>query len=266
MHDSIIHHVDLFFGSADPAQARIYAAVTLTENHKNELDQFQLSGHLIGPTCDFAHTLTARIPFVTRKTDNTLLAEAIVPDPCFWTPELPFLYRADLQLTKNQTIVEQQNGIVGIRRLGIRSRELYFEGKRFVLRGAHLSDENNSPAESDLAFARETWTAAIVSRPTTGLCELASRRGLLLIADLRTSNDNRSPSATAEAIHSVAPLASSRDGNRRCRLAIDAPEARPLTKSANLPVPACRRVVDDFRTRSNYFCGSWQRRRFCPPG
>jgi hypothetical protein len=204
MHDSIIQHVDLFFGSADPAQARVYAAVTLAENHLHELDQFQLSGYLIGPTCDFAHTLPARIPFATRKTDNTLLSEAIVPDPCFWTPELPFLYRANLQLTKNQTVVQQHHGIVGIRRLGVRGRELYFEGKRFVLRGIHLTQGNNNPTETDLAFARETWTAAIVARPSMQLCELANRRGLLLIADLRTSNGNHSPNAPAEAIHSVA--------------------------------------------------------------
>jgi Glycosyl hydrolases family 2 len=203
MHDSMIHHVDLFFGSADPAQARVYAAVTLAANHQHELDQFQLSGHLIGPTCDFAHTLPARIPFVPRKTDNTLLAEAIVPDPCFWTPELPFLYRADLQLTKKQTVVQQHNGIVGIRRLGIRGRELNFEGKRFVLRGAHLTASNNSPAENDLTFVRQTWTAAIVSQPPIGLCEIASRRGMLLVADLRTPSGNISSSATAETVEHI---------------------------------------------------------------
>src|SRR5262249_3205285 len=35
------------------------------------------------------------------------------------------------------------------------------------------------------AFARESWTTAIVPWPSVELCRLASRRGVLLIADLR---------------------------------------------------------------------------------
>jgi hypothetical protein len=202
--DSIIRHVELFSGSANPAEARVYAVVTLAEKHRDELKKFQLSGHLIGPECDFAHTLPARIPFAHRGSDNTLLAEAIVPDPCFWTPELPFLYRAELELRDEVESSEKFSQTVGIRRLGVRGRELYFEGKRFVLRGSSGHVDWKAPTESGMVFLRQTWTAAIVPWPTAALCELASHRGVLLIADLRSAHSNSVPSAAAAAVDEVA--------------------------------------------------------------
>jgi hypothetical protein len=204
MQNSVIRHVELFSGSANPAEARVYVVVTLVEKHQHELKQFKLSGHLTGPECKFAHTLPARIPFMDRGSDGTLLAEAIVPDPCFWTPELPFLYRAELQLNSHQSVVERRDGIVGIRRLGVRGRELYFEGKRFVLRGIGAHFDSKDPSESDMAFLRQSWTAAMVSWPDTTFCKLASQCGMLLIADLRTSGTEANHNTAAGTVRSVA--------------------------------------------------------------
>ena len=204
MQNSVIRHVELFSGSANPAEARVYVVATLVEKHQYELKQFKLNGHLIGPRCEFAHTLPARIPFIDRGSDGTLLAEAIVPDPCFWTPESPFLYRAELQLNSHQSVVDRRNGIVGIRRLGVRGRQLYFEGKRFVLRGVGAHFNSKTPSESDMAFLRQNWTAAMVPWPDATFCKLASQRGMLLVADLRTAGTNASHNTAAETVQSIA--------------------------------------------------------------
>lgn len=172
--------LDLFFGDANPAQARVYARCACNSGTR-------LNGHLTGPTCDFARTLPARIPFAepspaageNRVRGTAAVVEAIIPDPCFWTPELPFLYQAKLELTGDRA-----ERIIGLRRLAVRNRHLHFDGKRFVLRAIRIQN-----IDSAAEFARETWTALIVDNPSDDLCNFASRRGVLLIADLTTRRD-----------------------------------------------------------------------------
>jgi len=176
--------LELFHGEATPAEARVYARLP----HGDVLGDMRIEivGNLIGPSCDFAHTLPARIPFVQHRSDDRLLAEVIIPDPCFWTPELPFLYRAELELRAGGGLSAKIDQTVGIRRLGIRGKSLFFEGKRFVLRGIHREFEISnlkSELDRDAPLARESWTALVVRSPNDDLCDFASRRGILLVAD-----------------------------------------------------------------------------------
>ena len=125
------------------------------------------------------------------REQKTALVQAIVPDPCFWTPELPFQYRAQLQASCGNEISEVQRTI-GIRRLGVRGKSLFFDGKRFVLRATECKltgAELKSYLEQNQDFLRETWTALILQNPGNDMCEFASRRGILLVADLTESND-----------------------------------------------------------------------------
>ena len=156
----------------------------------------RISGQLIGPVCEFSQTLPAKHQFIEfQGTDRqpASLAQAIVPDPCFWTPELPFLYRAELQLHIDGEIATI-NRIVGIRRLGMRGKSLFFDGKRFVLRGWHKGRMQNAECklflEHHQEFLRETWTALVVANPDDEVCEFASRRGILLVADLTEEGDS----------------------------------------------------------------------------
>ncbi len=135
LESSLAERLQLFFGASDPAQARIYAQFELPESLIADQADLRLSGRLIGPDCEFAHTLPARIPIVHRDASHArLLAEAIVPDPCFWNPELPFLYRAEIQLRRGDSLLASWQRTLGIRRFGPRGRFLLFDGKRFVLR------------------------------------------------------------------------------------------------------------------------------------
>jgi hypothetical protein len=175
--------VDIFFGDANPAQARIYARLDSALMQYDQAETLRFDGRLIGPECDFARTLPAHIPFTTLRHGNTLLAEAVIPDPCFWTPDLPFLYRAELKVRHDDQTLQSCECIFGIRRLSVRDRSLIFDGKRFVLRAVRLQ-ETDGGLEAVAAFARETWTALVVPQPSDELCNFASRRGVLLIADV----------------------------------------------------------------------------------
>src|ERR1700758_3777258 len=104
--------LELFFGEATDAEARIYARLPCDK----PLDGWQLTGTLTGPECRFANTLPATFEFKDLGPGHDLLAEAIVTEPCFWTPELPFLYRCSVGVPR----LDVAGGTTGKRSLPVR--------------------------------------------------------------------------------------------------------------------------------------------------
>jgi hypothetical protein len=195
---AVADHLEVFSGAASTAEARIYARLNLGERAAPQLAKVRISGQLIGPVCEFSQTLPAKHRFIEigqgAEPQRATLIQAIVPDPCFWTPELPFLYRAELQIQYGSEIATESR-TVGIRRLGVRGKSLFFDGKRFVLRAWQACNMQNEECrmflERDQAFLRDSWTAMIVANPDDDVCEFASRRGILLVADL--SDEGNTP-------------------------------------------------------------------------
>ena len=137
---------------------------------------------MTGPYCEYAQTLPATIPLVDLGPGPSLLAQAVVPDPCFWTPELPFLYRARIELRSDGDVLDVVERPLGIRPLGSRGRRFYYEGRPWVLRGVHQP----SASTSDLGEFREASAALFVDDPDDDLCTLASQVGVLIVANLRS--------------------------------------------------------------------------------
>jgi hypothetical protein len=74
----------------------------------------KLEGTLSGPYCTGARTLTASIAF--RDMGNAGMAEAVVPDPCVWSPQRPLLYRAELQARQGDRVIGEYHGLIGLKR------------------------------------------------------------------------------------------------------------------------------------------------------
>ena len=190
--------LELFFGEATDAEARVYARLPLDA----PLDGWQLTGTLTGPECRFARTLPASFAFHDLgPSSGGLLAEAIVTEPCFWTPDLPFLYRctvgvhalacggtlkrelqrnaagASLRSSPGHPLIER---LIGIRRLGVIDRALYLDAKRWVARGVCRDHADIS----DLPAAREASAVLRVPSPDDAFCLEASRLGVPLFVDL----------------------------------------------------------------------------------
>ena len=146
-------------------------------------DHAQLTGELVGPHCRYSKTLPARIRFLDRGPGPTLLAEAVVPDPCFWTPDLPFIYSAEVRLSTagdagcDLAMVRRP---LGIRRLGIEGTSIYLDAKRSVLRGVHV----DAPRTEDLKAAREAASALYVENANDAIIREASEVGVLLAVRL----------------------------------------------------------------------------------
>ncbi len=192
MPDEWLRGLVVFHGAASQAEARIYARLP----REGLPPDVRLEGRIVGPQCELAQTLPATIRLTDRGPGSSLLAEAIVPDPCFWTPELPFLYRVEVALKQGSASVAQIERCFGIRRLGVRDGNLLWEGKRWVLRGVEIDEK--SLAQREFSFCRPSGTTLLVRGPTDQLCQVASQQGTLLVADIsRTSHE---PNAATETL------------------------------------------------------------------
>jgi hypothetical protein len=210
--DALAGHLELFFGDAHDATARVYARLPCDETTTG----YHLAGELIGPECRFAQTLSARVPFQDCGPGESLLAEAVVPDPCFWTPELPMLYRAKisgqgpevrgqgLAATWGQGLEGFDRGLVvtgsepenkefttverllGIRRLGVRGSSLILDTDRWVARGIWLE----RIGADDLKAAREANAVLGGPPPDDNICLEASRNGVPLLIELSGQAEN----------------------------------------------------------------------------
>jgi hypothetical protein len=118
-----------------------------------------------------------------------LLAEAIVPDPCFWSPELPFLYRVEVELRHGDKLVSTTVRMLGIRPLGVLGRKLLFEGKPWVIRGV----EQASLPPAELGQWRAADLTMVVESPSDDLCDEASRLGAWLLARVQGDSASSTP-------------------------------------------------------------------------
>ena len=182
----MLSDLDLFFGDSNTAEARVYARITGDEQPRG----CHLAGRVIGPMCEYSRTLSATIPFLARRptaeTDASLLAEAIVPDPCFWSQELPFLYWAEVELRRGGEVLEAESRTFSIRPLGVRKARLLWESRPWVLRAA---DCRAQPGQ-ELAAWRAADLAMLVDDASEELCREASRLGVILVAEIGEGRDD----------------------------------------------------------------------------
>lgn len=79
-----------------------------------------LRGSLRGPFCEVAKTLPADFVFRDLGPREPGIAEAIITDPCTWTPEMKHLYRIDVEAVEGERVVAEYHGTIGLERLAPR--------------------------------------------------------------------------------------------------------------------------------------------------
>ena len=136
---------------------------------------------LIGPRCERAHTL----PATFRASHRELL---LVTDPCYWTPQLPFLYDVELVMELADGTTATWKHSVGLRRWEVDGKNLLRERRRIVLRAVAVDDFDieNLPA----AVAADV--ALMVRDPSESFLQKASQLGVPLVVDLRGLEENLS--------------------------------------------------------------------------
>ncbi len=101
--------IEISVGDVNDVEARVYARYVGVE-----AEGVVLTGTLRGPYCEGSRTLPARIEF--RDAGQPGLIEALVPDPCTWSPELPHVYHVDVKARNGERVVAAYHGEIGLRR------------------------------------------------------------------------------------------------------------------------------------------------------
>lgn len=171
----------VFHGEASAALGRVYARLPLSE----ELAGCKLTGWVVGPRCRWAKTLPATSQLNETQCDvpGSLLAEAAVPDPCFWSDEVPMLYDVEVELRRGGEVIASAKRTVGFRGVGRRGRSLFRQGKRWVPRGMRV-DSVVADERGNIELWRAAPAVMVGDRPSDWVCLAASQTGVWVVADL----------------------------------------------------------------------------------
>ena len=203
---TILSQLDVFYGELTVNRALVYARMPKID----EPGDWKLSGQVRGPRCLHAQTLPVTVPLVDLGAGPTLLAKALVADPCFWWPDLPAIYDVTVKLLRGTEVVATARREIGLRALGVRGRNLALNGKRWVLRGVSTSSTTER-----LPRAWHEAAAAYVSDGSDpeSLAE-ASQWGALSVVQIQQHGEEavqrlrelaRHPGVSIAAIHGALP-------------------------------------------------------------
>ena len=168
------NNLSIFYGRTSESVAKIYARV---EGFDSD-DRTTLRGTVRGPFCRFSQTLPTTVSLTDLGPGESLLAEAVLPDPCFWSPQLPALYEANVELVSSGKSVAHAERQLGIRMFGTSGDSFRMNGNRVVVRGFRAETVPNK----EFDYLRETSTMLFVNNPDDQLCQKASEDGIPLAA------------------------------------------------------------------------------------
>jgi hypothetical protein len=109
--------IEITVGDVNDVEARVYARYLAESGEKNAPQApITIRGTLRGPNCELARTLPAVFMFRAAPQQSTPTAEAVVTNPCTWSPELPHLYECDVVAVQGERIVAEYHGPIGFHR------------------------------------------------------------------------------------------------------------------------------------------------------
>lgn len=172
--------LELFYGAANANTATVYARLRGVQSNAG----FTLSGNIRGPHCLHSTMLPATIRLADAGPGDGLLAKGLVPDPCYWSPDLPALYDVHVELKQAGEVIATVDRLFGMRQFGPRGKFFYLGGKRWTLRAAFVKE-----APADLLAWHDAPLSLCVDCPSDSLCDEASRVGVLVVALLNPDDD-----------------------------------------------------------------------------
>jgi hypothetical protein len=139
----------------------------------------RIVGTLTGPRRGRDTTLP-----VTARLQPTAVAgvfRAVLTEPAYWTPDLPNLYRLEAMLEGDDVAARRVDRLVGLRRLGVRGRSLWLDGRRWVPRAVRASGIQGIMA------CKPAMLAAVVGDPDEPLLARTDVLGIAVLAVVSTA-------------------------------------------------------------------------------
>lgn len=143
-----------------------------------------LESELHGPVCAYARTLPSVVGARAAAGDTAI--EFLMTEPCYWTPQLPFLYDLHMRVRDSRGTIRELDRSLGLRRLVAHGRNLRLGGERIVLRGASCEQLE----ASRLVESRAAGTAIVTRYPNDELYDAAAHMGVFLVADTTVNLGN----------------------------------------------------------------------------
>lgn len=178
--------LDVVLGRADEMRAEVIVVLSAAGDHPADAT---LSGTLVGPVRgrDITLPVTARLARMPPAAAGAPAGRFLVTEPAYWTPALPNLYRLELSVGGAGGTAVKVSRTLGLRRLGIRGRSLWLEGRRYVPRGVASAASHGDTPDFDPGRLRHAAAAAVIEDPSTAVAAAADAAGVAIVARLPAS-------------------------------------------------------------------------------
>jgi len=135
----------------------------------------RLTGQVSGPRRgrDVTLATTARLVPLAGSAAGPA-SRAILTEPAFWTPDLPNRYRLEAQLGLPNGGAWSHDSWIGLRRLGVRGRSFWLDGRRWVPRVVTGS--------ADVAGAKQAEVGIATTSPTADLLAQTDEIGVAVVS------------------------------------------------------------------------------------
>ncbi len=165
--------------SFDPAQAELHVQYTGME----AFDANEWSGSIIGPYCHARQTIAISYPLNPSSNDAF---SARVAEPCYWSPNAPFLYELVLQNNLDQRKYRHR---WGLQSLLIKRNQFLQNQQKLTLRGVRLSQLPSSEMAITLREADVNLLLTPLTKDVTSIANWADQLGFYVLYEVHPDED-----------------------------------------------------------------------------
>jgi hypothetical protein len=143
--------------SLSPVEADLLLDVELEASEPD----VEFRGRLVGPTCAYANTIEISYPvrvLPRESAESPLRGRVVIPEPSWWDPISPFLYRGQIELWRAGAMLDRATVRFGLRSVQLKPDGLFWNGKRLILEALDRSDL----LESELPMLRRQGINAVI--------------------------------------------------------------------------------------------------------
>jgi hypothetical protein len=178
----------------NPAQAEVGISV-YTEKLTSTTN---IQGRLVGPRCPYTSTVEVSYPLreANRQYESTgvphISTRIVIPEPCLWDPESPFVYHCWIELRQEAKSCDQRPMNLGFRSITLGSSGIRVNSRLFPIRGVRIREWT----EEQLLGLHKLGCNALyapVDHRAEALWDLADRLGFLMIGRLSTWDSGMLP-------------------------------------------------------------------------
>src|SRR2546421_9496073 len=185
-----IRSLKIWNRSVNPAEA----GISISVQPEQMTSTTQVRGRIVGPRCAYSSTVEVAYPMreVSRQYEKYdvpgLILRVVIPEPCLWDPQSPFIYEVTAELWQSGQLCDQVRTSHCLYFLKLTPQGLRWNGRPMALCGVERS-QLTEPEALELRQAGRNTVLAQVTAETAALCSLADRLGLFVLARLASRGD-----------------------------------------------------------------------------